>query len=95
MKFTCTDGSGSFSIANGHSVVIGRSPDADVTIPHPALSRRHIRLWAENDRFFVEQLDNRGPVTVNNEVLGTIPRPLNSGDTIMLAGGLLLKVVSD
>ncbi len=48
-------------------LVIGRSTTCDVFIPDRRLSRRHARLFAEDDRLLVEDLDSHNGTYVNGK----------------------------
>lgn len=47
-------------LAPGQSLVIGRGRDCDVYLPHPAVARRHVRVWRDEDGIWVEDLNTRG-----------------------------------
>ena len=51
--------------------VIGRSHDANLTIPHPMVSRRHCRIFEENGEFLLQDLGSLngtclGPERITN-----------------------------
>ena len=65
-------------------VTIGRSPKCDVVIPHPSVSREHLRLVVAGD-IFVEDL---GAVN-QTRVAGAAIRP---GERVPLSPGILVDV---
>jgi len=70
-------------------VVIGRSTAADVTVPDPALSRRHARFSRTGDRWCLEDLGSRNGTYLNGERI-VAPAPLTDGDTISLSSTVVV-----
>ena len=70
-------------------VIIGREDAADVTIPTPAVSRRHAKLTREGEGYVIEDLGSSNGTFVNTQKV-TGPRPLNSGDQIRLGKAITL-----
>jgi len=67
----------------GNEVVIGRSPECQITIEDPLISRRHARLTIVGGDAFVEDLGSRNGVRVNGELIdGRVA--LADGDRIRL-----------
>ncbi len=64
------------------SVTIGRSSDCDVVLYDPGVSRRHARIFAEGDAFFVEDLGSSNGTKLNGELAQKAP--LQDGDAITL-----------
>lgn len=46
-------------------VVIGRSSECDVCLPHPSVSRQHCRVRREGERFLIEDLGSTNKTFVN------------------------------
>ncbi len=66
---------------SGPEVTLGRSPECDITVEDPLVSRHHARLLVEADRVLLENLGSRNGVRVNGErVQG--PVVLQHGDRI-------------
>ncbi|HBY94737.1 MAG TPA: ABC transporter ATP-binding protein [Chloroflexi bacterium] len=65
------------------TLTIGRDPQNDVALNHPAISRNHARLTQRGGAVVIEDLDSSNGTFVNGErlVVGQ-PRPLRPGDTI-------------
>jgi pSer/pThr/pTyr-binding forkhead associated (FHA) protein len=57
------------------SAVLGRDPACDVIVDASAVSRRHARVFRQNDKFFVEDLNSRNGTFVNGQQVLT-PREL-------------------
>jgi len=62
--------------------VLGRSPKADIQIPHSEVSRKHAELVWEADGFVILDLDSENGVYVNGEKVKK--RPLKDGDAIQI-----------
>ena len=81
-----------FSVPDGAALVVGRAGHgADVEIAAMTLARRHVRVSNVAGVCWIEELDARGPVTVNDCVLRGRTR-LEVGDTVTLVGGLSFVV---
>ena len=66
------------------SVVVGRDEDCDITLSNRQISRQHIRIYKENEAYYVQDLESRNGTWVNGEQLkGT--RRLFDGDEIHVA----------
>ncbi|MCS7070185.1 MAG: FHA domain-containing protein [Anaerolinea sp.] len=65
-------------------VVIGRDEDCDIVIQDRQVSRRHVRIYKEDDAYFVEDLESRNGTWVNGEQLKGCRR-LYDNDVIQLA----------
>ena len=50
-------------------IVIGRDPNVDLTIPSPAISRRHARLTRQGEGYFLEDLGSSNGTFLNDERL--------------------------
>jgi len=66
---------------------IGRDPQVDLVIPSPAVSRRHARLFRQDDRYWIEDLGSSNKTYLNDELLDS-PRELKSGDMIRLGSAI-------
>jgi ABC transport system ATP-binding/permease protein len=66
---------------------IGRAEDSDVLVADERASRRHARIYRRDDgEFVLEDLGSRHGTLLNGERLQGEGRPLQSGDTITVAG---------
>lgn len=72
------------------SIVIGRGKDVDWRLADRGLSRRHVRFFRLDAKWYAEDLGSRNGVVVEGERLGDLPRPLGSGDRIRIGESLLL-----
>jgi hypothetical protein len=64
--------------------VIGRSPDCDVVVPHPAISRQHARVIRREGWFLLEDLRSRGGTYLNGRRIPGLSA-LRDGNRILLA----------
>jgi diguanylate cyclase (GGDEF)-like protein len=72
-------------------VLVGRTPEARLHIPHASVSRRHCEVWRDGDTYRVRDLGATNPTRVNDQ-----PRAeavLVDGDHITV-GEILLKFIS-
>ena len=79
-------------ILNGQSLVIGRGEDCDIVLPERQVSRHHIRVYEENDAYYVQDLDSRNGTWVNGAQLKGTHR-LEDGDQISLALAIRLQFI--
>ena len=65
-KIVVNDGSkiSSFDLENA-AVSFGRSSDNDIQLNDKYISRNHLMLWGEDDRFFVKDLGSENGTYVN------------------------------
>jgi diguanylate cyclase (GGDEF)-like protein len=61
-------------------VVIGRAVEATLSLPHPSVSRSHCRVWAEDERFFIEDLGSTNKTYLNGQ--SVMRAELSDGDQI-------------
>jgi len=71
-------------------IVIGRDDDCDIVIPDRQVSRRHVRIYREDDAYFVEDLESRNGTWVNGQQLKG-SRRLYDNDVIQLAATARLQ----
>ncbi|MBI3723253.1 sigma 54-interacting transcriptional regulator [bacterium] len=72
-------------LPNTGSVVIGRTSDADVCVPHPSVSRRHAVLHL-GPELLLEDLSSSNGTTVNNVRIAPLrPVAVRPGDSIHIA----------
>jgi pSer/pThr/pTyr-binding forkhead associated (FHA) protein len=46
-------------------LIIGRTDDADITLPNPVVSRKHAKIYFENRAVFIEDLKSNNGTFVN------------------------------
>lgn len=73
-------------------ILVGRSDEADLQLPHPSVSRRHCQIWQESQDYLVRDLQATNCTRVNDEDLGDDTRILADGDHITV-GESILKFV--
>lgn len=64
------------------AVVIGRTPECDVCVYEAGVSRRHARICADGDGYFIEDLGSSNGTRVNGSAVKK--QPLQSGDLLAL-----------
>ena len=75
------------------SYLIGRSPEADFTLPVQTVSARHARLSQYEDGWVIEDLGSKSGTMVNGKRIGG-PQTLFDGDHINV-GGVTLRFYED
>ena len=70
---------------------LGRSPECELSISDPAVSRRHARLWVSAAQIVIEDLDSQNGVYVNGERIQG-PRELRAGDVVRICSHELALV---
>src|SRR5437868_2070086 len=53
------------------TVILGRSPDCDIPIPSPSISRQHARILRVQDKWFIEDMLSSNGTAVNNQGINT------------------------
>jgi type III secretion system YscD/HrpQ family protein len=72
------------ALEKGEEWTIGRDPDqSSIVIEDPKASRLHARVNKTDEGYFVENLSDTNPISVNGETLKEI-RLLNEGDTVTI-----------
>lgn len=69
------------------SLVFGRAPDCDLTLPTSGVSRHHARLIIRDDRLFIEDLDSANGCVVNGQLVEG-EQLLQHGDEVLLQNNL-------
>lgn len=67
----------------GKRSLVSRSTDADVTIPHPTVSRPHLAISPGSSGYLVEHLSRTNPTRVNGSPIHG-PTPLSDGDALVI-----------
>ncbi len=65
-------------------VVIGRSPDCDIKIDNPAISRNHAAIEFSNEQYLLSDMGSSNGTFLNGDAV-TEPKPLKPGDVISVA----------
>src|SRR5580704_8075893 len=63
-------------------VVIGREAECDVVLYDPGVSRKHARIFAEGNGYFVEDMGSSNGTKVNGSVVKK--QKLSNGDAVAL-----------
>ncbi len=67
----------------GERTVVGRSPEADITLEDDAVSWNHLEIERRGDVLMATDLDSRNGTALNGEPLDK-PRRLRDGDTLII-----------
>ncbi|NDJ62674.1 MAG: FHA domain-containing protein [Chloroflexi bacterium] len=74
-------------------VIVGRGEECDIVLPERQVSRQHIRIFREEDAYFVQDLDSKNGTWVNGHKLEGDPRQLYDGDDIHLALAIRVQFI--
>jgi predicted component of type VI protein secretion system len=69
----------------GERTVVGRSPEADLTLEDDAVSWNHLEIEWRGQVLMATDLDSRNGTALNGELLDR-PRRLRDGDTLIVGG---------
>jgi DNA-binding winged helix-turn-helix (wHTH) protein len=73
-------------------VTIGRGEECEIVVDNRNISRQHIRIYKESDRFFIQDLDSKNGTWVNSQQLKG-RRELQNNDEIRLAAGTFIQFI--
>lgn len=73
-------------------VMIGRLPEADLSIQHKSVSRRHCQVRYDSGCYYAEDLGATNITKVNNQALD-VERELQDGD-LLTVGEIILKFIA-
>ncbi|MCI0711474.1 MAG: FHA domain-containing protein [Chloroflexi bacterium] len=65
--------------------VIGRGGECDLVLPERQVSREHVRIYREGDKFYLTDLDSKNGTWVNEIQLQNNTTQLHDGDEINVA----------
>ena len=68
----------------GDEIIIGRAPSCDIAIGHKSISRRHMRIALDGDKFIAEDLGSQNGSRLNNKRLNG-PTPFRVGDQLQMS----------
>ena len=72
-------------------VIIGRSPEADIQIPEPSLSKTHARIEVINHRVFITDLGSTNCTFVDNQKLEPLQGVMLKNNRQVRTGNLVFK----
>ena len=82
-------------VIGSRSMTVGRGPQCDIVIPHATVSRQHLEIFLQDNRFHLRNLSHTNPVIFENGAVvakgGTAV--LHAGETFLL-GKMPLTVMS-
>lgn len=73
-------------------IIIGRDDTADVVLPERQISRQHVRIFKQDNLYYVEDMNSRNGTWVNGNRLESV-RELYDGDEIHVALAVRLQFV--
>jgi diguanylate cyclase (GGDEF)-like protein len=85
------EGLGKRADIDDRPVVVGRSPEADLHVPHKSVSRRHCEIWRDGERYRLRDLGATNRTCVNEQPVDEAL--LADGDHITV-GETILKFIS-
>lgn len=85
------EGLGKRADIEGKPVVVGRSQEADLHIPHKSVSRQHCEIWRDGDSYRIRDLGATNRTRVNEQPVSEAA--LADGDHVTL-GECILKFIS-
>lgn len=66
---------------NKEIIYIGRSKDCDIILNDLEVSRRHAKIYKDNEGFCIEDLSSKNGIFINNTLISS-PVPIKEGDRI-------------
>ncbi|GAB4326322.1 MAG: hypothetical protein Kow00117_13700 [Phototrophicales bacterium] len=75
------------------SVILGRDDVCDIVIPERQISRQHVRIFREGEKFYIEDLESRNGTWVNGIRLQNTTQELFDGDEIHIALAVRLRFI--
>jgi pSer/pThr/pTyr-binding forkhead associated (FHA) protein len=81
----------SFTRTCSATVTVGRSPDADIQLVHPLVSRYHAELSVQDGRLVIRDLGSRNGTVVNDELVRSDVR-FAAGEATLQIGPYVLRV---
>ena len=74
------------------NTIVGRGEESDLILAERQVSRQHVRIYKEEDAYFIEDLESKNGTWINGQQLkGT--RRLYDGDKIQLAMAVVLEFI--
>lgn len=73
-------------------ITLGRGEECELVLDNRNISRQHIRIYKEADRYFVQDLDSKNGTWVNNQQLKG-RRELQNGDEMRLAATTYIQFI--
>jgi hypothetical protein len=73
-------------------IILGRGEECDIVLAERQISRHHLKIYKEDDAFYVEDLESKNGTWVNDQQLKG-SRRLQDGDLISVAMAVKLQYV--
>ncbi len=82
---------GEFALPSGKEIIVGRSSDLEMVLVEDMVSRKHARIFWDNDQIEIEDLGSTNGTFVNGEKIKRAT--LKEGDRVLI-GTSILKVIA-
>jgi two-component system response regulator AtoC len=82
-------------VADGGTVVFGRSPDAAVRVEEPHVSRSHALLRRQGPTVTIEDLGSRNGTWLNGRRVASKPELVSGGDVIRVGGAEAVLAITE
>ncbi|PJF43715.1 MAG: hypothetical protein CUN55_07665 [Phototrophicales bacterium] len=77
----------------GDVFLIGRGGECDLILPERQVSREHVRIFREGDKYILEDLDSKNGTWLNNTQVQNTRVTLHDGDEINIAMAVRMTYV--
>lgn len=74
------------------SLTLGRGEECDIVLAERQVSRQHIRIYTENDLYYIQDLDSKNGTWVNGQQLKG-NRELRDGDEVHVALAVRIRFI--
>jgi hypothetical protein len=79
-------------VIDKEEMILGRDDECDIVLPERQVSRQHIRVFREDQRFFIEDLASRNGTWVNGQRIQGL-QEIFDGDEIHVALAIRLRFI--
>ena len=79
---------------DGDEFVIGRGASCSLVLPERQVSREHIRIYSDDDTYFLQDLNSKNGTWVNGEQVKNTTVNLRDGDEISIALAVRMTYVA-
>ncbi len=83
-----------FSLSGDSPTTVGKSPDNNIVLTDPAISRRHASFEVRDGRFYVRDLGSLNGILVNGRKIGNDEVELSDGDEIAIGRSVIIFKLS-
>jgi len=79
-------------VMHDDQLLVGRGSECQMVISERAVSRQHVRIWRDDNMYFVEDMGSKNGTHINGALL-TAPQALEDGDEIQVALAVKIKFI--